>query len=118
MDVARCFKTTVVTTSDSARLPGAEHYDFDHHHANLGDIHELAVKIVERGIESYTNRREVPVAIPQYETEVEVGFSAEFAQRRYGFDAIADALREGRIRGIVNLVGCNNPPYRLRKSHC
>ena len=25
MDVARCFKTTVVTTHDSARLPGAEH---------------------------------------------------------------------------------------------
>lgn len=116
MDVARCFKTTVVTTSDSARLPGAEHYDFDHHHANLGDIHELAVKIVERGIESYTNRREVPVAIPQYETEVEVGFSAEFAQRRYGFDAIADALREGRIRGIVNLVGCNNPRIVYEKA--
>lgn len=116
MDVARCFKTTVVTTSDSARLPGAEHYDFDHHHANLGDIHELAVKIVERGIESHTNRREVPVAIPQYETEVEVGFSSEFAQRRYGLDAIADALREGRIRGIVNLVGCNNPRIVYEKA--
>ena len=74
------------------------------------------MKIVERGIESYTNRREVPVALPQYETEVEVGFSAEFAQRRYGFDAIADALREGRIRGIVNLVGCNNPRIVYEKA--
>lgn len=26
MDVAKCFKTTVVTTHDSARLPGAEPY--------------------------------------------------------------------------------------------
>lgn len=116
MDVARCFKTTVVTTSDSARLPGAEHYDFDHHHANLSEIHELAVKIVERGIESFAGRREVPVVIPQYETEVEVGFSAEFAQQRYGFASIAEALREGRIRGIVNLVGCNNPRIVYEKA--
>ena len=116
MDVARCFKTTVVTTSDSARLPGAEHYDFDHHHANLDEIHELAVKIVERGIESHANRRGVPVIIPQYEAEVEVGFSAEFAQQQYGFGSIADALREGRIRGIVNLVGCNNPRIVYEKA--
>ena len=116
MDVARCFKTTVVTTSDSARLPGAEHYDFDHHHANLGQIHELAVKIVERGIESFAGRRDVPVVIPQYETEVEVGFSAEFAQQEYGFDGIAEALRDGRVRGIVNLVGCNNPRVVYEKA--
>lgn len=116
MDVARCFKTTVVTTSDSARLPGAEHYDFDHHHANLGQIHELAVKIVERGIESFAARRDVPVVIPQYETEVEVGFSAEFAQETYGFDGIAEALRDGRIRGIINLVGCNNPRIVYEKA--
>ena len=30
MEVAKCFKTTVVTTSDSARLPEAEHYALDH----------------------------------------------------------------------------------------
>lgn len=116
MEVARCFKTTVVTTSDSARLPGAEHYDFDHHHANLCQVHELAVKIVERGIESHAARRDVPVVIPQYEAEVEVGLSAEFAQERYGFEGIAKALEDGRIRGIVNLVGCNNPRVVYEKA--
>ena len=116
MEVARCFKTTVVTTSDSARLPGAEHYGFDHHHANLRQTHELAVKIVERAIESHAARRDVPVVIPQYEAEVEVGFSAEFAQERYGFEGIAKALEDGRIRGIVNLVGCNNPRVVYEKA--
>jgi carbon-monoxide dehydrogenase catalytic subunit len=67
MDVANCFKTVVVTTSDSARLPGAEHYGFDHHHSNMDQIHEIAVKIVKRGIESYAQRREIPTCIPQYE---------------------------------------------------
>ena len=116
MDVAKCFKTTVVTTSDSARLPGAEHYDFDHHHANLDQIHNLAVKIVERAIESHAARTDVPVCIPQYETTVELGFSAEFAAQRYGFDGIAQALADGRIRGIVNLVGCNNPRLVYEKA--
>lgn len=117
MDVAKCFKTTVVTTSDSARLPGAEHYAFDHHHSNLHEIHDLAVKIVERGIESFQDRREVPVFIPKYEVEAETGFSAEFAAEHFGgLEAIADAMREGKILGIVNLVGCSNPRLVYEKS--
>ncbi|WP_343084181.1 anaerobic carbon-monoxide dehydrogenase catalytic subunit [Blautia producta] len=117
MDVAKCFKTTVVTTSDSARLPGAEHYAFDHHHSNLHEIHDLAVKIVERGIESFQERREVPVFIPKYEVEAEIGFSAEFAAEHFGgLEAIADAMREGKILGIVNLVGCSNPRLVYEKA--
>ncbi|MBR5084226.1 MAG: energy-coupling factor ABC transporter permease, partial [Prevotella sp.] len=75
MDVARCFRTVVVTTSDSARLPGAEHYGFDHEHSNIGDIKNLAKRIVERAIEAFADRRDVPVKIPQYEVEAEMGFS-------------------------------------------
>lgn len=117
MDVAKCFKTTVVTTSDSARLPGAEHYAFDHHHSDLHEIHDLAVKIVERGIESFQERREVPVFIPKYEVEAETGFSAEFAAEHFGgLEVIADAMREGKILGIVNLVGCSNPRLVYEKA--
>ncbi|NLV53148.1 MAG: carbon monoxide dehydrogenase [Bacteroidales bacterium] len=111
MDVAKCFRTVVVTTSDSARLPEAEHYGFDHEHSNIGDIKNLAKKIVLRGIEAFKDRRDVPVKIPQYEVEAEMGFSVEWAGKHFdrGLRDLADALREGRIRGIVNLVGCNNP---------
>lgn len=117
MEVARCFKTTVVTTSDSARLPGAEHYAFDHHHSNLEEIHELAVKIVKRGIESFKERRDVPVFLPRYETEAETGFSAEFAAEHFGgLKTLAEALKEGKIFGIVNLVGCSNPRIVYEKA--
>ena len=111
MDVAKCFRTVVVTTSDSARLPGAEHYGFDHEHSNIGDIKNLAQKIVLRAIEAFKDRRDVPVKIPQYEVEAEMGFSVEWANQHFerGLRDIADALREGKISGIVNLVGCNNP---------
>ncbi|HCX63939.1 MAG TPA: carbon monoxide dehydrogenase, partial [Eubacteriaceae bacterium] len=77
MDVAKCFKTTVVTTSDSAKLPGAEHYAFDHDHSNIDQTEKLAQKIVTRAIESFASRRDVPVKIPNYQVDAEIGFSLE-----------------------------------------
>lgn len=117
MEVANCFKTVVVTTNDSARLPGAEHYGFDHDHSNLDQVSELAGKILNRAIESFANRREVPVHIPQYEIEAEVGFSVEYINRHFGgVKPIAEALKSGKILGIVNLVGCNNPRIVYEKA--
>lgn len=109
MDVAKCFQTTVVTTSESARLPGAERYEYDHHHSNIGETHALAEKIVTRAIESFAARRGIPVYIPPYEVEAEVGFSVEYVHKRFGgMQPLAQALRSGKILGIVNMVGCNN----------
>ena len=117
MDVARCFKTTVVTTSDSARLPGAEHIGFDHHHSNVDQIHEIARRIVTRAIESYEQRQGIPVFIPPYEVEAEVGFSVEYIYKKYGgFAPIAEAIRSGKILGVVNMVGCNNPKIMYEKA--
>ncbi|WP_195988369.1 anaerobic carbon-monoxide dehydrogenase catalytic subunit [Clostridium sp. D53t1_180928_C8] len=110
MDVAKCFKTTVITTSDSARLPGAEHYGYNHEHSNFNETESLARKIVMRAIESFVERKDIHVSIPKYETTAEVGFSVEYVNKRFGgLRPIVEALKSGQILGIVNLVGCNNP---------
>ena len=110
MEVAKCFQTTVITTSESARLPGAERFEYDHHHSNIGETRELAERIVKRAIESFENRKGVPVYIPPYEVDAEVGFSVEYVHKRFGSMApLAEAVKSGKILGIVNMVGCNNP---------
>ncbi len=117
MEVAKCFKTTVVTTSESARLPGAERFEYDHQHSNIGETRALAEKIVLRAIESFASRKGIPVYIPPYEVEAEVGFSVEYVHKRFGsMQPLADALKDGKILGIVNMVGCNNPKVLYEKA--
>lgn len=117
MEVAKCFKTAVITTNDSARLPGAEHYGFDHDHSNMDQVNSLARKILFRAVESFTERRDIPVYIPPYEVEAEVGFSVEYLNKHFGsLKPIAEGLRNGQILGIVNLVGCNNPRIIYEKA--
>jgi carbon-monoxide dehydrogenase catalytic subunit len=110
MDVAACFHTRVITTSDSARLPGAEHIAFDHHHSNLDQADSLAERIVRRGIQAYGERQAGKIFVPQARMDAEVGFSVENILETFGgADVLLGHLRSGRIRGVVNLVGCNNP---------
>ena len=116
MEVAKCFRTTVVTTSESARLPGAERFEYDHHHSNIGETRALAEKIVLRGIESFKDRQGIPVYIPPYEVDAEAGFSPEYVHKHYGsMKPLYEAIKEGKILGIVNMVGCNNPKVVYEK---
>lgn len=110
MDVAACFHTRVITTSDSGRLPGAEHLGFDHHHSNLDQADNIAEEIIRRGIQAFGGRQQGLVYVPKARMDAEVGFSVENIMATFGgADRLLEHLRSGRIRGIVNLVGCNNP---------
>ena len=112
MDVANCFHTKVVTTSESARLPCAERIEYDHYHSNIDKTNEIAREIVLKGIERFKERQErgVQVHIPNVEVTAEVGFSLEYLSRRFkGIGPVTEAIKSGKILGIVNMVGCNNP---------
>lgn len=114
MNVADCFQTRVVTTTDHARLPGATRIEFDHHHSNIADLEKMARQILDMAIAQHKSRTGINVYIPPYEVEAEVGFSVEYVHKHFGsMSPLAKALKSGKIKGIVNMVGCNNPkvPY-------
>lgn len=118
MDVADCYKTVVVTTNESNRLPGAEHIGYKRDLSDLNKLPELAERIVTRAIESFINRRDVKRHIPSHEIEAEVGFGLEYLTEYYGgtIQPIADALKDGRILGIINMAGCTNTRIVFEKA--
>jgi carbon-monoxide dehydrogenase catalytic subunit len=117
MDVATCVHTPVITTSDSCHLPGAEHIGLDHTHSNLSDLRDLGRRIVGEAIESHTRRRQVPRFVPAVSIEAEVGFSVENVAEHFGgLQPLVEHLTAGRVRGIVNLVGCSNPKVVYEKA--
>ena len=106
--VASCFHTEIITTSEKAKIPGATHMVFHHENAP-----EFAKQIIRRAIENFTNRG--PVDIPKGTIDFIAGFSHETinymlgGQFRSSYRPLNDAVIDGRIRGVVGVVGCNNP---------
>ncbi|MFZ3065500.1 MAG: anaerobic carbon-monoxide dehydrogenase catalytic subunit [Nitrospirota bacterium] len=102
------FHTKLITTSPKAKITGATHIEYDEHRAM-----DIAKEIVKLAIDNYPNRKEY--AIPQFKTDVIVGFSHEYIKYMQGgtyrgsFRPLNDAIMDGRIMGVVGMVGCNNP---------
>jgi carbon-monoxide dehydrogenase catalytic subunit len=116
--LASCFHTKVVTTSDSCHLHGAEHLGFDHHHSNIAEIHQMADQIMQRAIDNYPRRATSKrCTIPDYKVQADIGFSTETLISSFGgIEKLRDILISGKIKGIVNLVGCNNPKVIYEKA--
>ena len=70
----------------------------------------LARRILHVAISAFGRRRPEKVHLPKHGFDAEVGFSAKNVLEAFGgASALRDHLRSGRLRGVVNLVGCNNP---------
>ena len=105
-----CFHTKLVTTSPKAKMPGVEHVEFDEARAL-----EVAKEIVGRAVENYSRRDPRKVTIPESRSDLIAGFTTESVFRFLGgryrgtFRPLNDAVIDGRLRGAVGIVGCNNP---------
>jgi carbon-monoxide dehydrogenase catalytic subunit len=108
-DVAGCFHTNLVTTSPKAHIPGALHYEMDEHNALA-----TARAIVRLAIENFP-KRSSQVSIPDEKLDLVAGFSHETINYMLGgrfrasYHPLNDNIINGRIKGIVGVVGCNNP---------
>lgn len=114
--VAKCFHTKLVTTADKAKMPGVEHVSMDEKNA-LDSAREL----VKKAIDNFKNRGEV--YIPKEKNSAVGGFSFESISYMLGgrfrasFRPLNDNIINGRIRGIVGVVGCTNPKMPQDLTH-
>ena len=113
-DVARAYHTEIVSTSSIAKTIGATSTLFNTDHA-----YEIAKNLLKRAIDNYKNRDPKKVAIPKHMKPLIAGFSVESIKYMLGgtfrasFRPLNDAIIQGRIKGVVGIVGCNNPKTKL-----
>ena len=116
--VAKCFHTKLVSTSEIAESIDAEQITFETAHG-----YEHAVSLIRSAIDNFPYRDSSRVHIPQHSMELVAGFSNETIFHMLGgrfrstFRPLNDAIIDGRIRGICGIIGCNNPKVTVDQSH-
>ncbi len=108
--VAECMGTTLITTMEIGKIPGAKHIPFTEETAA-----ERADEIYDIAIANFKRRKGKSVDIPQIKTPVVAGFSVEaIVSALAKLDAndplkpVVDSIKSGNIRGVCLFAGCNN----------
>ena len=111
-NIAACYHTRMISTSDKARFPGMEHREFHPDNAV-----EMARALVQEAVENYTHRGEV--YIPVEPIKAMGGFSVEAIVGALGGtpEPLIEAIKAGKIRGAAGVVGCNNPKIKHDYGH-
>ncbi len=114
--LADCFGTEVITTCKSNRIPGATHIPFDPDDAQK--LNDDALEVAKRAVGAFENRDRSKIKIPTEITSAKVGWSLESILDTFGGEEnIINLLREGKIKGIATVVGCNNPKVPYERNH-
>lgn len=116
--VARCFHTKLVSTSEIAASVDAEQITFD-----VAEGYAHAVRLIRAAINNFAHRNPDRVNIPQHAMELVAGFSNETIFHMLGgrfrstFRPLNDAIIDGRIRGVCGIIGCSNPKVMADDGH-
>ncbi|MEM2005503.1 MAG: anaerobic carbon-monoxide dehydrogenase catalytic subunit [Zestosphaera sp.] len=113
-DIAGCFHTRLVTTMPVAKIPGAIHMEWKAESAD-----EVARNLLQLAVENFSRRVREKVYIPNIKSKVIAGFSVEAILEALGgtLAPLLDAVKRGDIRGVVGIVGCNNPKVPQDMGH-
>jgi len=113
-DVAKSYHTEIVSTSRIARTIGAQAVEFQ-----TDKAYEIAKSLLKRAADNFRKRDPQKVDIPRHTSPLVAGFSVEAIKYMLGgtyrasFRPLNDAVIQGRIRGVVGIVGCNNAKSKL-----
>ncbi|MCL4377459.1 MAG: anaerobic carbon-monoxide dehydrogenase catalytic subunit [Actinobacteria bacterium] len=116
-ELSKKYHTKLVTSSRKTKIPGAIHMEFE----EINGV-TLAREIIKMAIDNFQNRKE-PVYIPEITADLIAGFSHEYIKYMLGgrfresFRPLNDGIIDGRIQGVVAVVGCNNARLAQDKYH-
>jgi len=102
------YHTRIISTSPKAMFEGFEHIEFDESKAL-----DSAKELLFAGIRNFANRDASKVRIPQDKSPQIAGFTSEgvfdYLGGRYrpSYRPLNNGIIDGRLRGVVGVVGCN-----------
>ncbi len=117
-EIMKCFHTRLVSTSEIAQTFNAEQITFE-----VEKGFEHAKSLIRGAIDNFANRNKAKVTIPDHSMDLVAGFSNETVFHMLGgrfrstFRPLNDAIIDGRIRGVVGIVGCSNPKVNTDDLH-
>ena len=118
-EICTCLHTKLVTTMSNVRIPFDTHVQFREE-----DAETSARAIVQMAIEAFKKREKNKIAIPDGKFDVIAGFSLEQIEELCSklspedpLMHIVENVRNGTIRGIALLAGCNNQKAIQDYSH-
>lgn len=110
-DMAEQFHTRVITTMKDARVPMAEHLEFEAERAD-----EWALQALENAVNNFTKRPDKTHLPPFPPADALTGFSVETIidvlsriDSENPLKPLIDNIAEGNIYGICVLAGCTSP---------
>jgi anaerobic carbon-monoxide dehydrogenase catalytic subunit len=116
-EISGKYHTKLITSSPKCKIPGALHMQFEEDNGL-----KLAKEIIKMAADNYPNRAK-EVCIPDIKSDLVAGFSREYIKYMLGgrfrssFRPLNDAIIDGRIQGVVGIVGCNNARCTHDKYH-
>ena len=116
--VASKYHTLVVSTSEKAQFEGFTHIEFDEARAL-----ESAKEILLSGVRNYANRDPNKVQIPTEKSPLIAGFTTEGVfdhlggRYRPSYRPLNNGMIDGRLRGVVAIVGCNTVKVTQDEAH-
>lgn len=114
--LADCYGTKIITTCNSNRIPGAVHLPFDPEKPETLD--EDAYLIAKTAVEAFKDRDRSKIKIPRQVTRAYGGWSYESIVQAFGgIKGLAQLLKDGRLKGIATVVGCNTPKVVYEYNH-
>ncbi|MEM2022098.1 MAG: anaerobic carbon-monoxide dehydrogenase catalytic subunit, partial [Archaeoglobaceae archaeon] len=70
------------------------------------EVEKIAKKLIEMAIENFRNRDKSKAVKIDKKQKIVVGFSIEAIEKLVGFETLLNAIKDGKIKGVVALVSC------------
>lgn len=112
------YHTKMVSTSAKARFEGFEHIEFDE-----ADAITSAIQILVMAAENFAKRDPQKLHIPTDKKPLVAGFTTEGVfdhlggRYRPSYRPLNNAIIDGRVRGVVAVVGCNTVKHQQDEGH-